>query len=69
MKNHVTTRTSKIQRTKIEDLSTPGDELSVEELQLASGGLRAIEIEIGPVTTSVAASCTYNNDTDWRRVD
>jgi hypothetical protein len=71
MKNRVTTKTSTIQRTKIEDLSHLGVELSDEELQLASGGLtlRPITLEISDVTTSVAASCTLNDDTDWRQVD
>jgi hypothetical protein len=62
-------RTSKVQRSNIEDLATAGTELTDEHLQLASGGLRKIEIIIGPVTTSIAASCTYNDDTDWRADD
>ena len=62
-------RTSKVQRSNIEDLATAGNELTDEHLQLASGGLRKIEIVIGPVTTEIAASCTYNDDTDWRADD
>ncbi|HYR91909.1 MAG TPA: hypothetical protein VE422_48135 [Terriglobia bacterium] len=69
MKNTIAARTSKIQRSSIEDISTVGTELSDEHLQLASGGLRKIEIIIGPVTTEIAASCTYNDDTDWRKDD
>ena len=62
-------RTSKVHRSNIEDLAPGGTELTDEHLQLASGGLRKIEIVIGPVTTQIAASCTYNDDTDWRADD
>jgi hypothetical protein len=69
MKNTLAARTSKIHRSTIEDLSPVGTDLNDEDLQLASGGLRKIEIIIGPVTTEIAASCTYNDDTDWRADD
>jgi hypothetical protein len=68
MRNTVA-QTSKSQRSTIEDLSPVGMELADEHLQFASGGLRRIEIIIGPVTTEIAASCTYNDDTDWRADD
>ena len=55
-------RTAKTERTTIEDLPTVGTELADEQLMLASGGMRAYASYEG-------ASCTFNNDTDYHRVD
>lgn len=49
-------------RTQIEDLSAIGDELSEEDLRLASGGLWVIR-------TYCPGSCTFNCDTDFYRCD
>jgi hypothetical protein len=54
-------KSTKTQRAVIEDLAVAGTELSDEHLQLASGGLIIASYE--------AASCTFCNDTDWRRFD
>jgi len=62
MKNMDVTRTSTVQRSSIEDLSTVGSELSDEHLQLASGGMMIL-------ASYQAASCTLCNDTDYHRCD
>ena len=54
-------RKSDNQLATINDLSTAGTTLSEESLQLASGGMRFASYE--------AACCTFNNDTDYTRVD
>ncbi|HYR42860.1 MAG TPA: hypothetical protein VER98_07555 [Terriglobia bacterium] len=62
MKNIDATRTTTIQRASIEDLSPVGTEIAEEQLQLASGGLWIC-------ACYEAASSTFNNDTDYHRVD
>jgi len=49
-------------RTHIEDLSSVGEELSEEDLRLASGGRWVIR-------TYCPASCTFNCDTDYYLCD
>jgi hypothetical protein len=46
------------QRTRIEDISAAGKELSDEHLRLVSGGARPVYC---------AACCTMNNDVDYTR--
>jgi len=49
-------------RTRIDDLSAVGEELSEEDLRLASGGRLVIR-------SYCAASCTVNCDTDYYLCD
>ena len=50
------------QRARIDDLAAVGDELSEDDLRLASGG-RII------IRTYCPASCTFNCDTDYYHCD
>jgi hypothetical protein len=59
--NSLVNRKPENQRASINDLSAAGTTLSEEHLQLASGGLR--------IASYQGASCTFNNDTDYTRVD
>ncbi len=67
-------------RTTIEDLSTVGPELSLDDLRLVSGGM-GVKLVInsssgagsctttsadGTTITYTSASCTMNNDTDMQ---
>jgi hypothetical protein len=68
--NSLVNRKSENQRAAINDLSTAGTTLSEEHLQLASGGQLAVGGGAGlRIASYQAASCTFNNDTDYNRVD
>ncbi len=69
--------------TRIEDLSTVGPELSLEDLRLVSGGM-GIKLVVnsptgagsctttsadGTTITYASASCTMNNETDMQAAD